>query len=262
MSGDNEIPTVADAAAFIGGATPPEWLVPVLASFLPRIAAFQASDAAAPTRKEIKKALLDIEEAAALLWQKLKDPVVMAFLRGADTHDYFPSISTESFEEAMQRLACLALFAGNSIPEGEGRNRAEIRNAGQPRPFINARTLTARIVAVAWAEVNDVPPGLGNADAHAACNALWEAAGGEPQEGTWRRWLADARSNDGTPAAIRAELAFYRSRIEGTPRHARNRHAWKLKNIACFRHSDANDHLTSEASRRGIPRLPQKESDT
>ena len=141
----------------------------------------------------------------------------------SDTLDCFAPTSDRGPDdvtgyEYLVALAARADQAAKKITPGPG-DRTLLSDLGFP----SVKRLCATMVREAWTVVHGVHPGEGNPDAHAACEALWMAAGGadagpDDAGGRWVRPLREAvRRNAGALDAHMSAAACLSTLQQETP---------------------------------------------
>ena len=146
-------------------------------------------------RAELRKRLREVADGARQIRTELDDPAVLTALIAEERAEKgsCSAHEVEARREALEELASIAKAAAEKVPEGKGPSRYD-------GDGFSAREMCAFIVRDLWYEAHGRYPGSQNQQAWDACEALWDAAGGEssPQHGEmrnrWRRHLKRAES--------------------------------------------------------------------
>ncbi len=146
-------------------------------------------------RAELRKRLQAIADGARQVRAELDESAVLSALIREERAEKGSCSAGEvnSRIDALEDLARIAEAAAKKVPEGKGPSRY----AGDG---FSAQEMCALIVRDLWREAHGEYPGSQNQNVWDACEALWEAAGGEssPRDGEmrhrWRRHLKRAES--------------------------------------------------------------------
>lgn len=154
------------------------------------------------SRKSAREKLAELSELAERLIKLTGDAEVLETLR-----IYAPAsisgLSHAAVNEYVAELMARARNARARISTTPG-DRGLTADLGQPA----ARLLCAMMTCESWTKVMGKPPGEKNPKAHEACEALWVASGGTPEdiEGGSSRWVRHLHAAKDAKAHGRAML--------------------------------------------------------
>jgi hypothetical protein len=203
MVDDQDPPTFWNLARAVGAGDPPQVLVSGLKKLTSGLTGTIRGQAAFPGRQQLRKRLKAIAVAANLIEREISDSVVLSLLLGDDQHWTEDENATV---RGVKDIAIRADLALEKVPLGKGRRMHFPRPEG-----LDAMTLCALIISVAWYEARKRWPGNDNKNAKRACEMLWRIASGEGRRqsnAVWRDHLRNARELRGKPEAMAIQKAL------------------------------------------------------
>jgi hypothetical protein len=167
----SETVTPRDVARLVARGEPPEWLVFLFQSWVPALALQRAMIGMVFTRSEARERLGNIARAAKILVNALAYQPTRWLLE-EPPDGAIPNVGgvlqalgdIERRANAAKNSPKIATADGTA-PKGRGR--------AKPSGTIEAKVLTAGMIAVAWREVHDRYPGPRNRAACEAADVLW-----------------------------------------------------------------------------------------
>jgi hypothetical protein len=194
MSRGNQVQNECKRAAeIIADGDPPEWLLKPLPGFAGSLRNMIQAERAYPGRPEQRARLVAIRRAARLLERELNNLDLLMLLVPGDGDQI---INENETRRGLSDVAIRADAALRQVPSGKGRARHYAR-----RERFQNKDVCALIVTVAWKLARGAWPGVDNEVAKSACDALWNAVGGDIQrrggEGleVWKKHLTVARAH-------------------------------------------------------------------
>lgn len=160
-----------------------------------------AGETSWPSRVDWHARLNALRCAAELIARELADPRMITVLEASDRGVARDVPSLLRLCEDAGRLAELAGVKNDAVPSGSG------AHIFKPNPEgLMSHELCAAAIVAAWQWARKSMPGHTSKDAHAACQALWDAAGGTARGGWgnsrsgWRQHLEVAKSDSAKKA--------------------------------------------------------------
>jgi hypothetical protein len=165
-----------EVARLICRAEPPSWLAEELWRWSRWLYRDRSVEETRPSRAQMRKALVEVEEALFVVTEALESSWVREFL---DVSSHGPIVDPERLIYALEDLQDRAVRARDDVATKAGATRP---GPGKARPEgMSPRTLCAIMIFEAWKHVHKAGPGPKSRRAAQAAEAYWRAAGGEPR---------------------------------------------------------------------------------
>jgi hypothetical protein len=201
-------PSFAAVAKLIAPENTPSWLKDYLENWVSSLVLDRDVSAMQPTKATMKRRMVAVAQAAALLDKELADTVTKEFLERAGL------VRIENlggFQRALQTIAERAkLAAGSSALSTTSGKTKSGQGKAMPPDSYRPKTFCALVIAEAWRFLHQEYPPPRNRGAAEAAQAYWLAAGCPPAVGwgsdplnAWRPHFKKARGPEA--AAERAE---------------------------------------------------------
>jgi hypothetical protein len=159
-----------DVARLICRGDPPSWLAEQLWGWSRWLYSDRFVEESRPSRAQMRKALLEVEEALLLVTEAIESPWVREFL------DASPRGRIQRLTHALQDLHDRATEARANLATKAGATKP---GPGKARPEeMSPRTLCAIMIWEAWKQVHKAEPKPKSARAAKAAEAYWRTAGG------------------------------------------------------------------------------------
>ncbi len=162
-----------NVARFICRGDPPSWLAEPLWCYNMWLYSDRFVEESRPSRAQMRKALLEVEEALFVVTEALESPWVREFLDASpcgriDDPQRLTHTLQDLHDRVLQARANLSTKAGVTKP-GPGKARPE---------KMSPHTLCAIMIWEAWKQVHKAEPKPKSARAAKAAEAYWRTAGG------------------------------------------------------------------------------------
>jgi hypothetical protein len=187
-------------ARLIAKGEPPSWLEGYFRDYGPSLALDEGVSKKQPTRKVMRKRLLEIGGAASILEKALAETATREFLETVG------GLKIENLGEFQRSLKLIAKHAGEVANSDElVTDRGTVkqgRGPATPSASLDTKTFCAVMVMEAWKFVNGAYPGPRSQGVAKACEALWGASvskrssWGDKAEQAWRPYLRRATENN------------------------------------------------------------------
>jgi hypothetical protein len=163
-----------DVGRLICRSDPPSWLAEELWRWNRWLYRDRFVEETRPSRAQMRRTLLEVEEALFVVTEALESSWVREFL---DVSSHGPIFDPERLARALEDLQDRATQARTGLATKAGVTRP---GPGKARPEgMSPRTLCAIMIWEAWKHVRGAAPGAKNRRAAKAAEAYWRAAGGE-----------------------------------------------------------------------------------
>jgi hypothetical protein len=163
-----------DVARLICPVDPPGWLAEQLWRWNQWLYRDRFVEETRPSRAQMRKTLLEVEEASFVVTEALRSSWVREFL---DALSHGPLADPERLLFALEDLQDRATRARGNLATKAGATRP---GPGKARPEgMSSRTLCAIMIWEAWKHVHKAAPGPKSRRAAEAAEAYWRAARGE-----------------------------------------------------------------------------------
>ena len=163
-----------DVARLICPVDPPTWLAEQLWRWNKWLYRDRFVEESRPSRAQMRKTLLEVEEALFVVTEALGSSWVREFL---DASSNGPLADPERLIVALEDLQDRATRARGNLATKAGATRP---GPGKARPEgMSPRTLCAIMIWEAWKHVHKAAPGPKSRRAAEAAEAYWQTAGGE-----------------------------------------------------------------------------------
>jgi hypothetical protein len=172
----NYLDPFIDVARLICPVDPPTWLAEQLWRWNQWLYRDRFVEESRPSRAQMRKTLLEVEEASFVVTEALGSSWVREFL---DASSNGPLADPERLIVALGDLQDRATRARGNLATKAGATRT---GPGKARPEgMSPRTLCAIMIWEAWKHVHKAEPGPKSRLAAEAAEAYWRTAGGEPR---------------------------------------------------------------------------------
>ena len=209
-------------AHLIAGEDAPPWLAGHLKRWVPSIWVDRVAEKRQPGRSEMRKLLVRIGKAAALLARALDEPSTREFLEAGPPSGPIENIG--AFGRSLKDLADRADHASESraLVDQTGKTRAG-RGRAMPSGALSAQAYCALLVAETWRYFRDKYPTQSSRKAAQAAQAYWRATGverkgwGNDPLNAWRHHFSAAealKAEDKLRTEIRRHLKEHARDVE------------------------------------------------